>query len=389
MKVHGFLLLAVCWVHTILPLAAQSSMQTIINDIKKTYAPDGRVAIFDVRIDGTQRLVGKTNLPEAKEALLKKLDNEGFRYENTIELLPAKQLGETTHALVRISVANLRTQPRDPAELASQALLGTPVKVLDQDRNWYLVQTPDHYIAWVDWGGIVLLTQAQLNDWQAVPKLIVTAPYATVFQQPDTESMPLSDVVMGNIVRLVGTKDNYYEVTFPDGRKGFLPSSQGQPFDRWINERVLTEASLVQTAKRMMGIPYLWGGTSYKGMDCSGFTKTIFYLHGWVLPRDASQQVHAGTLVEPGTDWASLRVGDLLFFGTAATENSPERVTHVGMWIGNKEFIHASGYIRIGSVDPTQTHYDKVNHERFLRAKRLLGSPLGIGFLTNDGFVRK
>src|SRR5699024_4878699 len=99
---------------------------------------------------------------------------------------------------------------------------------------------------------------------------------------------------------------------------------------------------LVATAKTMTGAPYLWGGTSTKGMDCSGFTKTIFFMNGWVIPRDASQQVHAGESIDTSEGFDNLRPGDLLFFGRPATETSPQRVVHVGMWIGNNEFIHSS-----------------------------------------------
>ena len=120
-----------------------------------------------------------------------------------------------------------------------------------------------------------------------------------------------------------------------------------------------------------MGVPYLWGGTSFKGVDCSGFTKTVYFLNGILLPRDASQQVMIGETIDKNGNWGNLKEGDLLFFGEKREDGS-ERVVHVGMWIGNNEFIHASDKVRIGSMNPSESNYDEYNSKRYLRAKRIL-----------------
>lgn len=357
---------------------SQSPMQTYIDEVRKQYAPDGRVAIFRVEAAENGTLTGKTNLPQAKRTLLKKLNDADVAFTDSIQALPSEVLGEQICGVVTISVANLRSQPRDAAELATQALLGMSLKVLDKDRGWYLVQTPDHYIAWVDWGGFQRMTQAELVAWETKEKVIVLTPYTFSYEKPDAQAQPVSDLVAGDQLSLLEENGDFYHVQYPDGRNGYVQKKDTRLYQDWLASLTISEDRLVSTAKRMMGLPYLWGGTSYKGVDCSGFTKTIYYLNGWVLPRDASQQVHTGDLVDTSHGFSGLRPGDLLFFGTKATEETAEKVTHVGMWIGNQEFIHASGQVRVSSMNPNAPNYDEYEKNRFIRAKRLLGNSLGI-----------
>ena len=100
----------------------------------------------------------------------------------------------------------------------------------------------------------------------------------------------------------------------PDGRIALVRLNEAQSYQGWLNEMNATPAHLVTTAKTLMGVPYLWGGTSTKGMDCSGFTKTIYFLNGMVIPRDASQQVHTGRPTDEDRNFENLEKGDLLFF---------------------------------------------------------------------------
>ena len=97
-------------------------------------------------------------------------------------------------------------------------------------------------------------------------------------------------------------------------------------------------------------------------------------MHGIVLPRDASQQDDVGILIDERKEFGALQPGDLLFFGRTATDTTQERVVHVGMWIDDMEFIHASGDVHISSFDPQSSLYDEYNLNRYLRANRLIGA---------------
>ncbi|MCY2686502.1 C40 family peptidase [Salinimicrobium sp. TH3] len=359
------------------PITAEENPTDVyIKEVQGEYVPDRRVARFDVtgeEYEGKFVLRGETTNPEALARLKEKLDSARIEYVDSIQVYPAKDLEGKTNALVRISVANIRSNPKHSAELATQATLGTPLKVLKKEGEWYLVQTPDKYLAWVDHGGVTLLSDEELKNWKASEKVIFTEPFGQVYEQASENSGTVSDAVAGNIFELKGVKNGFFEVEYPDARTGFIKTSEAENYSDWLNHLEASEENLVETSKKLMGLPYLWGGTSAKGVDCSGYTKTVFFMNGMIIPRDASQQVQTGALVDDKKKFENLQPGDLLFFGTPATDTTKEKVVHVGMWIGNNEFIHSSGRVHVSSVDSTATNFDEFNLNRYLRTKRLLG----------------
>ncbi|WP_162053350.1 C40 family peptidase [Pontibacter pamirensis] len=347
------------------------ALQPHVDAVRQQYAPDKRVALFQVEQHGSV-LRGETNMPEAKEALLKQLQVANLPYVDSIQVLPEAELGGEHQAVVTISVANLRSQPKHSAELATQATMGTPLQVWKKDGSWYLVQTPDKYLAWVDEGGITLMNSSSFNNWQDGSKLLYTNPYGFAYATPDAAGATVSDLVYGDVMLLEEQAQDFYKVAFPDGRIGYVPVSSAIRYKDWVSSRQPTEENLVQTSKGLLGLPYLWGGTSFKGVDCSGFTKTVYFMNGLVLPRDASQQVHLGELVDTSEGWENMRPGDLLFFGVPAKDGKAERVVHVGMWIGgDQEFIHSSGKVRVSSMNPASQNFEESELKRFLRAKRV------------------
>ncbi len=360
----------------------QKTVEQIISNTADHFAPDNRVVLFDVEIQNSNNLIlsGETTLPEAKAALLDSLSQYGIEAVDSLRVLPSDELDGLTYGVVNNSVANIRSEPSHPAQLATQATLGMPLKILKKQSNWYLVQTPDDYLSWIDSGGLQLMDKETFEDWKSSEKLIYLDTYGYAFEEPSTTSAKVSDLVSGSLLRITDTGDNFYAVAYPDGRSGYVSRSEAQPFEQWKGTVTASEDGLVETAKTMMGVPYLWGGTSTKGVDCSGFTKTIYFMNGWVIPRDASQQVHAGESIDTSEDFKNLRPGDLLFFGHPATDSSPQRVVHVGMWIGINEFIHSAvspGHVSISSVNPESNNYDEYNINRFLEAKRYLNHKKG------------
>jgi len=349
--------------------SANNAVRDLIGKLKTSHAPDKRVALWEIQWeDGV--LSGETNLPEAHEELRKTLTNQKIAFLDSIQLLPAAELAGSTQALVTLSVANIRSEPKHSAELATQALMGTPLNVLKKEGSWYLVQTPEGYISWVDAAGIALKDERTMREWTAAEKLVSTEMIGAIYEHPDSIQI-VSDLTAGNIMVKYKETASHFGVLLPDGRKGYVPKNEVLPFEDWLASRELSDDNLIRTAKNMMGVPYLWGGTSPKGVDCSGFTKTIYFLNGMIIPRDASQQVHEGDEVDVSKNWDNLEVGDLLFFGVPSVDGKPERVVHVGMWIGNNSFIHSRGRVRISSFDPADENYDAYELDRYLRTKRV------------------
>lgn len=351
----------------------------IINDsIKKAFAPDKRVAVYDINVAATAdeiEITGETDQEKAMTALMEILKTKGKKIKNLVRILPDSSVGAWNYALVNNSVANIRSTPKHSGELATQAILGTSLKVLKIDGDFYLVQTPDGYISWVDQGGVALLTSDQFISWEKAPKVIFTKAFGHVYSNTTNELEKTSDIVLGSQLVLLEEKDKHYKIQYPDQREGYLKKSESRPYGEWLNDTHASGTLIELYAKDLLGAPYLWGGTSTKGMDCSGFTKTVYLMNGYVIPRDASQQINAGNDVDPQLAFKNLQKGDLMFFGKKATDSTRQRVTHVGIWLGNDkgEFIHASGRVKIGSIDQNSSNYDEFNTNRYLGSRRYLG----------------
>lgn len=346
-------------------------------DVRRQFIPDKRVGVFDVDYALTGKRLnvkGGTTSAEAKAMLLDELAKAGYEVMDSLRLLPdVETLGEKTYAVVNLSVCNLRSEADFSSEMVSQGLLGMPLRVLER-AGWYRVRTPDNYVAWVNRAGITRMNREEYHAWNNAAKIIVTAHYGFTYEKPDANSQTVSDVVSGNRLKWEGTEGGFYKVAYPDGRKAYIPRSISRPEKEWRKDMKQDAASIIATGKTLLGVPYLWAGTSAKGMDCSGFVRTVLYLHDIIMPRDASQQAYVGEHIDIAPDFGNLRPGDLIFFGRKATAEQKERVVHVAMYTGNKKFIHSQGDVRINSFDPADPDYDEYNLNRMLFATRFLDS---------------
>jgi cell wall-associated NlpC family hydrolase len=344
-----------------------------VDSIIKKWVPDKREGIFDAKIidrGGSLVLKGETSLPEAKVDLVSYLEKNKLKFLDSLLVLPDSSVIKLPWGLVNVSVCNMRSEPSHGAELLSQALLGTPVKILKRKGGWYMIQTPDSYLGWTDGDAVEPFSAADHEKWKRSSRVIFTDKFGDIFLESEGKTV-VSDITAGCILKTDGEEKGYYKVEFPDGRKGFAEAKQCLTFDKWTENAHPEAATIIPYSKKFMGTPYLWGGTSAKGLDCSGFVKTVFYMNGLILARDVSLQIRHGLEITSYRNPDSLKAGDLLFFGSV--RNGKIRATHVGIYIGNTEFIHESGMVRINSLDSTRANFSPYRKNSFLGARRVFG----------------
>lgn len=355
----------------------------IAKDVKKAYAPDSRDETFNVNIekdeDGELNINGYTTLPAAKDSLLQALKANNIDADIDIEIIPdAEELEGKVYAVAAQSVINFRNEGDYAAEAATQCLMGAPLKVLMNEDGWTLAVTPEGYHAWVSSSTIARMTAEEFAKYTAADKVVLTVKYADIKEAPDASSQQVCDAVWGNVMLDLGRQGNWWKVGIADGREGYLPASVLVTFPDWVASRKPTPENIIATAKTMIGVPYMWAATSVKAMDCSGFTKNVYYLNGIVLRRDASQQCKTGDDIDVSKysvdsvytreALANLQMGDLIFFG-----RNRDRISHVGMYIGDGIFIHEAGKVHISSLIPEDENY-YTGSKRLQRACRIIGN---------------
>ncbi|MEI8366088.1 MAG: NlpC/P60 family protein [Parachlamydiaceae bacterium] len=251
---------------------------------------------------------------------------------------------------ITVPVLNMRREPEDLSEVVSQGVFPEPVEVVLETEGWSYIKTiADGYPGWVKKGGIC---RRSMPYPQCPPELSlqINRLSAHLYHTKDTIYGPIMTLPFGCCLdRMEEDVDGrWFKVVLPDGCEAYV-----QRGDISIGVRpLLTREEMCQFSLLFLGLPYTWGGRSSFGYDCSGFVQMLYRQMGVYCPRDSQQQFLWEKFSEISV--GSLNRGDLVFYGLA-----PDKIRHVGLWLGNGRFIHAisvtenAPYIRISSIsDP-------------------------------------
>ena len=239
-----------------------------------------------------------------------------------------------TTGVVLDPVVNLYSQPSEGVDVVTQAILGTELAIWESREGWYYVRMPDQYQGWIEAAHVRLYGEGD-NPYAATGQLAQASNLLVfLYREPDvTAHAPALQVPIGARLEVAGAQDEWVQVILPDRSLRWV--QQGDVILTTADAPVLRTSSdeVIATAKRFLDLPYLWGGTTPLGIDCSGFVQLVYHLNGVSLLRDADIQ-----FTQPGlqsVDQADLQPGDLIFFGQTG-------ITHVGLYIGDGRFIHAT-----------------------------------------------
>ncbi len=356
-------------------------------ELQKTTIDDLRLDVFAWKIDATSRTARlETTREKARETVLKTLAAEFPKWRVETTLLPEEnaELDGRFYGWANFSTIQIRKEPRYAAELTTQSQMGTPVRILKREGGWLLIQNADGYLGYATSGSVKAATREEFDRWVDAKKLIWLDAFGSIYSEPNENSAPLSDLTAGNVTvwKNEETCGDFYRVETPDGRLGWIRKSGATEWSAWLDaNKELSAERLIATAKRFLGTPYVWGGTSAKGVDCSGLTSLCFYLNGYNILRDVGLLQGEGVEIDLTQGRGALKPGDLLIFGAKRADGSTY-YRHVAIYLGDDRFIHSATSVRINSLDPTATDYDRYNASQLIKAVRYVGAP-------EDGYFRK
>lgn len=296
-----------------------TDIQSKLNELSSQC--DQRVSVFEVEITGLDTLSGRVLHQIQVDGLHRLFPN--LRLDTaSIKILNQPNL---PHLHVATNITGLYGKPTFGMPLSSELYFGTDVEVLEEKDRWVFTRQKDGYLGWA--------YKPYLSEEAAKKSThLITAPVIELRAEADPNSEVLTRVVSGTGVTAQEIFGDWINITA--NKTGWIPSSALRPIKDIPQTIEARRAILVEDSMRMIGVPYLWGGTSGNGIDCSGFVRL---LHRWIgieIPRDSDMQAAAVNRVE-----APFEIGDLLFFREG---DGDRHVTHVGMSLGGWKIIHSS-----------------------------------------------
>jgi len=346
-------------------MSRRTRLTDLLDEVRAEFAPDPRLAVFEVEaeVHGDSLLLqGATSEPAAAEALHHAVAAlGGWTVRDEIVLLPEAD-GETIHAVVTSAVAPMHVAPAINTTQVSQTVLGHHVLVLRRAGRWLQCRGPDGYLGWIHCGYVALVDETDAVTWQMGTEGEAWISLGAELRGDGGEVV--ARLPWGaRVVREAGGT-----VRLPDGRRGSPVGELVSDAHRPLRFPLEGDA-VVETAARWMGAPYLWGGVTPNGVDCSGLAQAVYRMHGLLLPRDSDMQARIGEEVDPG-GFDDFRPGDLLFFA-----EEPGRCTHVVVATGGSRIVHSSlgngGVARNDLLGPL--NYERELRRIFMGARRVIG----------------
>jgi hypothetical protein len=274
-----------------------------------------------------------------------------------------------TTYVISVGVADVRRDPDPSSELVTQALMNAPAVPGETAGVWTHVTLTD-YEGWVRTGELeepVVKGFCKVGESCGTSLHLVAVIKATrtpLYSHAERDKA-LGYIYLSTILPLLDiTRADRVQVALPGERAAWLSRAAIDICRQEAPYPCTSMRAIISYARALLGVPYLWGGTSCEGIDCSGFVQLCYRMGGYIIPRDADQQ---HTFLEQRVERNRLQEGDLIFFGR-------QEITHVAMALNDHEYIHSEGQlynrVTINSFDPADAHYDKRLDEIFWSAKR-------------------